>query len=747
MLIKFVEIKNFRRLKSCRIDFSNKETVFVGANNSGKTTAMDCLILFMKEKTKITTKDFTLSNWQNINKIGRSWLSLSQDEQPNLSIDNWEDLLPQLDIWLNVGANEIHYINDLIPTLDWKGNELGVRLRFEPKNIESLYKDFKDSYTTTKEVINLASDAPNGNSAKNGLNLWPKTLWDFLEQKLHTHFAVLAYVLDAKRIKDPENGMAFPQKIDSTNLPLSGDPLNGLIKIDIINAQRGFSDPNTTVEERNRIQGNLSSQLRDYYTKHLNPYDQPSTADIDALHALENAKSLFDQKLSQSFLPSIGELEGLNYPGFGGNPSIKISSHLNVIDGLNHRSAVQFELFKSDEENPDFPLSLPEKYNGLGYQNLISMVFKLIRFRDEWMQVGKIIRKTIINEDAEAEFQPLHLVLVEEPEAHLHAQVQQAFIKKAYDVLRKNDLISKYPHFQTQLIVSTHSNHIAHEIDFTSLRYFKRCKPATGAVPTSTVVNLSETFGTETDSAKFAKRYLRTTHCDLFFADAVILVEGPVERMLIPHFIKHAYKDLLTCYIALLEIGGSHSHKLQPLLQDLGITTLIVTDIDSINPNDKNKAVIPEKNLGYKSGNTTLNSWIPGEALIDSLLDPDCKKETPDYPFRVAYQSGIPVKLDGDPIPVEIFPYTFEIALAFKNISLLKSLEGNGLLKKISDALKSPTAIEANTAMFEALKNARKAEFALELLFSEDPQKLKVPTYIESGLQWLQNILIPNSSK
>ena len=50
MKIDFIEIRNFRKLQSCKIDFSEKETIFVGANNSGKTTAMDALIIFLKTK-------------------------------------------------------------------------------------------------------------------------------------------------------------------------------------------------------------------------------------------------------------------------------------------------------------------------------------------------------------------------------------------------------------------------------------------------------------------------------------------------------------------------------------------------------------------------------------------------------------------------------------------------------------------------------------------------------------------------
>jgi predicted ATP-dependent endonuclease of OLD family len=66
----------------------------------------------------------------------------------------------------------------------------------------------------------------------------------------------------------------------------------------------------------------------------------------------------------------------------------------------------------------------------------------------------------------ESKREPLHLVLVEEPEAHLHAQVQQVFINKAYSVLRDHEDLGAGQGLQTQLIVSTHSSHVAHETKF-----------------------------------------------------------------------------------------------------------------------------------------------------------------------------------------------------------------------------------------------------------------------------------------
>jgi predicted ATP-dependent endonuclease of OLD family len=171
---------------------------------------------------------------------------------------------------------------------------------------------------------------------------------------------------------------------------------------------------------------------------------------------------------------------------------------------------------------------LPEDYNGLGYQNLILIVFKLMSFRDAWMRVGKAGKALSGDTKRSSLIEPLHLVLVEEPEAHLHPQVQQVFVRQAYSVLRNHEDLGDKPTVQTQLIVSTHSSHVAHERPFSSLRYFRRLPSRANAdVPTSAVINLSEVFGPNDETEKFVIRYLRAVHCDLFFADAAILVEGP----------------------------------------------------------------------------------------------------------------------------------------------------------------------------------------------------------------------------
>jgi len=607
-----------------------------------------------------------------------------------------------------------------------------VRFVFAPKDIEKLYKEFRDAFLSARNTEPNTSP-----SDKRKFSLWPISMHDFLNkaQKLINYFVVKAYILDPVQCKEPTNGFANPQSLAIDTEPLEKLPFDGLIKIDIIHAQRGFSDPKTDDDSHTGFDS-LSKQLRKYYNKHLDPSDSPDAKDIEVLRAIDEASNVFNEKLTTSFAPAIAELKKLDYPGYY-NPEIFMTSKINAIDTFKHDSAVQYIV--APEKDGNKPLALPEQYNGLGYQNLISMVFSLIRFRDEWMHKGKASKKA---NSGEIIIEPLHLVLIEEPEAHLHAQVQQVFIKKAYGVLIQHEKLENH-NLKTQMIVSTHSSHIAHEVDFTCLRYFRREGDVErDKIPTATVLNLSKTFGDDLETLKFAARYIKSTHCDLFFADAVILVEGSAERMLLPHFIEHNFTALHHSYISILEIGGSHAHRLRPLLEILGLLSLVITDLDSIGDSGPSK-VFPELGKGYRTGNTTLKEWIPKKKLLDDLLDCTDEEKSKNKQIRVAYQCPITLKFDEESdIEEEAIPYTFEDSLALTNKKLFRGYgEPIGLLKKLKDALGKATLSEACAEMFKSLGKGNKAEMALELLFLTDPSELVTPVYIADGLKWLEDRL------
>src|SRR5208282_5037527 len=452
MLIEFVEIQNFRKLKSIRIDFASQTTLFVGANNSGKTSAMLALRYFLVNKGGFRANDFTLSNWISINNIGEKWKA--EENTPNSpcpTLDDWEVVLPSLDLWLRVADDEIHRVSHIVPTLDWAGGLLGVRLRFEPKQVDDLHEKYLAAIRKVKETMKTAPRR--GKSGLSPAVLWPHDLHEFLDRKLGTFFGVRTYSLDPNKRQLPESGIARPQPLPNGTEPIDGDPLEGLVRIRTIDAQRDFRDANSGGDpldpDRGEAKHRLTRQLRSYYDIHLDPEKSPETEDLEALRAIRDAEELFDVKLKKGFSSALGEVQGFGYPG-GTDPKLTIATKIRITDGLDHAAAVQYEVLPTSETGNSQPLRLPEDYNGLGYQNLISMVFKLISYRDDWMQVGKAAKTDSTETGERFSPEPLLLILIEEPEAHLHAQVQQVFINKAYKLLRAHSNLGDNPRLSTQ---------------------------------------------------------------------------------------------------------------------------------------------------------------------------------------------------------------------------------------------------------------------------------------------------------
>lgn len=732
--IEFVEIANFRKLLSTRVGLSAEKTVFVGANNSGKTSAMTALRYFLAgERPRFCINDFTLAHWPKISAMGASWEAahVANEELPR---PEWDDIVPFLDVWLQVAKDEVHYVQKILPTLDWDGGRLGVRLRFEPKDAAQLQKEY---VTARAQVLALQAAAVGSQ-----VSIWPKNLVEFLQRRLTGFFEVKPYVLDPAACVDPEHGKAKPQILNG-NDPIEGNPFRGLIRIDEISAQRGFGTPGEDVDEdaSGSVSGSrkLSTQLRQYYTRHLDPCENPDPEDLLALKAIEEAQNAFNLRLNDGFKNALTELHTLGYPGVT-DPKLNISTRLRPVEGLNHDTAVQFAVPIKDGKNTT-ALYLPEDSNGLGYQNLISMVFRLMAFRDSWMRVGKANHAAA----ADTIIPPLHLVLIEEPEAHLHTQVQQVFIRQAYEILRKHSELGKSPNFVTQMVVSTHSSHIAHECKFGSLRYFRRLPGGDKAIPTSCVVNLENVFGDAPDTERFVTRYLSVTHSDLFFADAAVLIEGPAERILIPNFVNchREFEKLKESYITWLEIGGSHAHKMRSLIEKIGLTTLVITDIDSSNA--KGDTAPPVRGAGYTTRNTTLRKWWPAINDLDPLLDkPEGEKvkvyADERFSVRVAYQSPITATFKG--VTAEALSYTLEDSVVMANLDLFETLPGTGLIARFRKAIADSADLAAlGTALKEKLDGGGKAEFALDLLEVEDPVSLKPPAYIKDGLLWLADQL------
>ncbi len=728
MKIQSVHIRNFRKLKNCHIDFGERETVFVGANNSGKTSAISAIVWFLKNTEKFTLKEFTATNWSHINALGEQWISDETVDEELLNPHLWDSLVPSLDIWLTIEDGEQFRVNHLIPSLTtWNGKKVGVRGQYVPKDIKTLYSAYKEAKIKAKGL-----EATEEWGKASLPYLYPQNLCDFLSKgvNLKEYFDVKYYIIDPALDLDEED---YVQQTPDTEL--ANNPLEDLIRVDTILASREFSDPEGQADSDIDT---LSKQFQQYYKSRTIADEELSLENLDLLGGISNANKTFDEKLRRAFEQPIGELKNINYPGFQ-NPTIKISSRIQLEESIKHDSAVQFAIHGMED------MTLPEKYNGLGYRNLISIYLKLIDFRDRWLKS--------LNEGKSIE--PIHIVFVEEPEAHLHAQAQQVFVKKAFEALCNNKILEENPWLSTQLVLSTHSNHIVNELDLSCMRYFKRVMEIGDKIPVSKVINLSNTFGSNEETKQFVTRYIRLTHCDIFFSDAVVLVEGPAEKILIPRFLTKA--GLTSYYISVIEINGRHAHSFRELIEKIGIATLIVTDIDATETRledgkERHFSVITAKGKDYKTGNPTIKSWLSGKDQIDTLFALKEEEKTIDN-VRITFQTPVNVKWIKDSEEItEICPYTFEDALIFTNLELFRQngLNKMGTITTVANLLKkSDSAKELQEKIFEKLERKsgfQKAEFAISLLYKDDFVDLVAPTYIQEGLEWMKSYLDSNGN-
>lgn len=709
MIIESVNIRNFRKLQDSYIRFGKEQTIFVGANNSGKTSAMDAIAKFLNKKV-FRFNDITICNLKEIDKIGEDW---KLDNSTNLSIKNWLNFLPSMDLWLSVNEDEIRFVADLIPTLSWKSGFWGVRLIFQPGDLIGLRSDYL-------KAIQVANKNYGYIDAKT-VKIFPESLSDFLKVKLNEYFKIKAYLLDPDKYSNN-----IPQDTDLEMECQTGTPFEHIIRVDYVGAQRDLSDPKESEFEK-KSGSKLSNKIRQYYNRHFKVNDEISKEDVDILKASEISKKEFDKALNNKLKQIFEEVSGFGYPGLS-DPKISVASEIETVDLLKHEAAVQYRI--GDDES----FKLPEKYNGLGYQNLLSIALDLIDFRDSWL---KQRNESILSMES---IEPVHLVLVEEPEAHLHVQVQQVFIKKAYSILTKNDTSIK--NLSTQLIISTHSSHIAKEVDFCNLRYFKRL-PATKhfEIPISCVENLSDIFANKDESQRFVAKYLQITHCDVFFADAVILVEGLAEQLLLPYFIKLNHPKLNEKFVSLLSVNGAYAFRFFKLFEKLGIPVLIITDLDSaICVNNKRKKALPCRNSGMVTTNITIKN-ILGVTLLDDLLDREIEKNVVgNGNVLIKYQQPIKIKEQ------ELLTRTFEDSFILSNFNEFKQLKENECcvnLNKITEILNSKVDIDEVRGRIMKILNATsfKSSFSLDVIYCLSSNllcNLVVPNYIDDGLIWLE---------
>lgn len=188
----------------------------------------------------------------------------------------------------------------------------------------------------------------------------------------------------------------------------------------------------------------------------------------------------------------------------------------------------------------------------------------------------------------------LNLICIEEPEVFMHPQMQELFINYINEAI--NTLLGgSAKRLNSQLIISTHSAHILNSKIHSSnslnnINYIYERNNLSNVVnlKDSQIISSEKIDENETDDAKekrtkeelsFIKKHIKFKASELFFADAIIFVEGITEEVLLSYYISKD-KKLNKKYITIFNINGAHGLVYHHLIKLLIVPTIVITDLD-----------------------------------------------------------------------------------------------------------------------------------------------------------------------
>lgn len=583
MKIESISINNFRLLKDFKIDLEESLSLVLGKNNTGKTSLLTCLDKFINnsDKKKIIYEDFNLDYKKEIEKLISETIELDEEDFNK----NIHGIKLRLVISYEEGENTCN-ISDLMMDLDPDHNKiiLGYEYYLNYDHYKDFRKEYKSFVLTESKKVKEYEEKEKDKPEEERKNYIPKNFDYFFKLNTEKFFKYrwksINYnyehsIIDESIFNDLED---FKAKSNLSNI----------INFKYISAKRNVAN-----KENEKT---LSTQTSEIYERsEKNDEDEKKIEEFKSV--IEDTDEILGS-VYEALFSDITEKVSL----FGGvrkdESIIKVISTLQRKELLKGNTTVIYK-HSNDSE-------FPEHYNGLGYMNLISMIFEIEILVSEFKK-GKDETPADIN-----------LLFIEEPEAHTHPQMQYVFIKNITKLLKDGIVlkdssgnISKKIPFQ--YIISTHSSHIvANCQDFNSIKYLK--KESINDIKAKNIKDLEKEY---TDAGKeknyrFLKQYLTINRAELFFADKAIFIEGDTERILLPAMMKKldlevSLEDnelhLLSQNISIIEVGA-HSHIFEKFIDFIGIKSLILTDLDCYYTEPVlNDEGVPEM---YQNGNPKL---------------------------------------------------------------------------------------------------------------------------------------------
>ena len=662
MNIHKVAVKNFRLLADVELVLEDQTTLIVGRNNSGKTSLSEAIRRFLVDQNpKFQIEDFSNASYDGFTDALMAKNAGQEDDQVRTLIPSIElRLLFQYD----PDQPDLGPLSDFVIDLDPDCNEALVVARYELRDdgIKSLFADQPTGDLTEEDRL---------------------AFFQLLRERVPALFVAS---ISAEDPNDPTN-----------RKQMTVSALRSLLKTGFVNAQRGLDD------DTSRDTDVLAKILEGLFSAAKSP--MADQADQAVAQAMQDAVREIQRTIQGGFKEELRKLmptlNTFGYPGLDGS-ELETETTLDVERLLSSHTKVRYPGHHG--------ILLPESYTGLGIRNLIFILLQIVSFYRNFR--------------AEEAAPGVHLVFIEEPEAHMHPQMQEVFIHQVSKIAQELSAREGAPlPWPVQFIVSTHSSHVANAAGFEAIRYF--LPTFVVGVRQTEIKDLREGLReTPEDHRRFLHQYLTLTRCDLFFADKAILIEGTSERLLLPVIIGKLEEiepdapKLSSQYMTTLEVGGAYAHIFFDLLDFLELRTLIITDLDSV---DAAGGAACPVHRGTATSNACLNTWFEGDNRSPAdLIKKDDRLKVKKL-RRIAYQ-----RPEAEDHPCG---RTFEDAFMLANPELF-CIEGT-------------TPEEQAQCAWDKLDKIKKTEFALKFAIAETGWS--APGYVLDGLRWLAASCIPDA--
>lgn len=333
---------------------------------------------------------------------------------------------------------------------------------------------------------------------------------------------------------------------------------------------------------------NINSDLHGNTKSLLSKYCQSrENSDIE----LESVKSILKSSSAQlnnlEFIPNVAK----NIQKKGGDIAGQYFSFpisISFLSNFDVDAWSQLNLFY----NPNSGNNVPIQSLGLGQKNILYLSLFIAELENS------------------SNNHEINLLLIEEPEAHLHPQLQKILFSNL------NDLKT------TQVFMTSHSTHIASDCEYKNLNVLF----LNGENEVKSFAPFKDELLSQHES-KLLKRYLDATRSELFFASAILFVEGVGEQFIIPSISKDVYGVSLTEHnISVIPI---HSRFFDPYLKlvqnnnlEIPVSVLIDGDNDELD-NGEDATTAVKNALKLAVDNRVLVS--PGNKTLEIDLFPNAK--------------------------------------------------------------------------------------------------------------------------